>query len=322
MRRNIILCVSIVLIFILIPVLFSDKKEITQTVNEAEKIETKNKQIIKLYHHQTGEVEEVYIEDYLCNVIAAEMPANFEVEALKAQAIVARTYTMHKVKQGSKHENADICDEASCCQAWISKEDRYAKWEDGTEEQNWLKIRNAVAETEGKVITYNGEYINAFFHANSGGTTENVINVWGGTGYPYLQAVETSGEETYTQYSSTAVLSRQDFISKIIVYHPDFVIDFEKEDCIQILEHTEAGRVKTIKIGNLQLGGAEVRNIFGLKSANFTIIKDAENITFNVIGSGHGVGMSQTGADSLAKQGKTCEEIIKHYYKGVEIEEI
>ena len=133
---------------------------------------------IKLLHAKTGEVEEVKLDDYLCNVVSAEMPADFELEALKAQAIVARTYTIYKI-QNKKHSNADICDDSSCCQAWISKEDRLNRWDESLRESNWAKIEQCVYGTAGKIITYNNQPINAFFHSNSGGTTELPVNVWG-----------------------------------------------------------------------------------------------------------------------------------------------
>ena len=158
---------------------------------------------IKLLHHKTGEIEELGIDEYLYGVVSAEMPVDFELEALKAQSLVARTYTLYKVKgNNGKHDNADICDDSGCCQAWISKEDRFAKWDLNVQEENWNKIVNAVNSTAGKIITYNGEPINAFFHSNSGGSTEIPLNVWGGSGYPYLQVVETAGEDAYSQYSS------------------------------------------------------------------------------------------------------------------------
>ena len=144
--------------------------------------------------------------------------------------------------------------------------------------------------------------------------------MWGGSGYPYLQAVETSGEDAYTQYKSELILTKDEFIEKIKNEHEDFEIDFSKEDCIKINEYTEGGRVKRIKIGNLELSGVEVRSLLGLRSANFTFSIEKDNIKFEVLGYGHGVGMSQTGADSLAKQGKNYEEIIKHYYTEVQIE--
>lgn len=249
------------------------------------------------------------------------MPANFEIEALKAQAIVARTYTAYKMYKGSKHENADICDDSKCCQAWISKENRLARWNEAEKENNWNKIETAVKETSGKIITYNGEPINAFFHSNSGGTTEKVSNVWGGTDYPYLQSVATSGEDVYTQYSSNITLTKQEFQEKLQAAHPEIIIDWNEENPIQITEYTESGRVKTLKVGNINISGVEARTIFGLKSAKFSI-EVGENISFNVVGYGHGVGLSQTGADAMAKTGATAEQIINHYYTDVKIENI
>lgn len=263
------------------------------------------------------------MDEYLYGVVSAEMPASFEEEALKAQAVVARTYTIYKiVNNDGKHEDSDICDDSSCCQAWISKEDRLDKWDDDEKEENWEKIVNAVNSTQGKIITYEGEPINAFFHSNSGGETEAPIDVWGGSGYPYLQSVSTSGEDAYSQYSSEATFTKEEFEEKIKEVHSDFKIDFDEEDCIEIKEYTEGNRVKTIKIGNLELSGVEVRNILGLRSANFTFEITDKEITFEVIGYGHGVGMSQTGADSMAKSGSSYEDIIHHFYTDVEIEDM
>ncbi len=276
---------------------------------------------IKLLHKKTNEIEEVNLDDYLCNVVSAEMPVDFENEALKAQAIVARTYTIYKAKN-PKHENSDICDDSTCCQAWISKEDRLLKWPEDKRENNWKKIQEAVKETKGKIITYNNEPINAFFHSNSGGTTEVPANVWGGSNYPYLQVVQTSGEEGYSQYASEVEFTNEELINKLKVKYKDIKIDFNKEEDIKILEYTNSNRVKTIKFGNHEIAGVEARTVFGLKSTNFEIIKEQGKIKFYVKGYGHGVGMSQTGADTMAKEGKTCEEIIKHFYVGVSIENL
>ena len=282
--------------------------------------EYKKYNTVKLLHTKTNVVEEIPIDKYLYGVVSAEMPANFEKEALKAQSIVARTYTLYKILQNNgKHEGADICDDSSCCQSWISKVDRLNKWEEDTREANWNKIVSSVEETKGKIITYEGKPINAFFHSNSGGTTEVPVNVWGGTNYPYLQTVETSGEDAYTQYYSEVKLSKDELINKMKNNYNDFEINFEDESQIQIMEYTNSGRVKTIKIGNKNLSGVEVRALFSLKSANFQVKKENDEIIFSVLGYGHGVGMSQTGADSLAKEGKNAEEIIKHFYTGVDI---
>lgn len=277
---------------------------------------------IKLLHKKDKKIEEIPLDEYLLGVVSAEMPANFEQEALNAQALVARTYTIYSIKRNkNKHEGADICDSSTCCQAWISKEDRLARWNEDVREEYWNKIVKAVNTTKGKVITYNGDVIDAFFHSNSGGITEIPINVWGGTNFPYLQSVQTSGEEGYSQYSSEVTLTQEELINKIRAKHSDFNIDISQQDSVKILEYTEAGRVKNIQIGNLKLSGVEVRSLLGLKSTNFKIEINNGKVTFIVTGYGHGVGMSQTGADSMAKQGNNYEEIIKHFYTGVEITE-
>ena len=329
MRKLIIYIIMFVLLCFFIPVIFTRRPEAKTT----EKIDDENVSIekqsytyqnygtVRLLHAQTGEVETLNLDEYLYGVVSAEMPADYETEALKSQAIVARTYTVYKMYVGSKHENADICDDSNCCQAWISREDRFAKWNEEDREKNWNKIVDAVDSTAGKIITYNGEPINAFFHSNSGGSTETVANVWGGTDYPYLQSVETSGEEGYKQYSSSVVLSRDELIQKLQGAYPDIQINFDEENAIQITEYTDSGRVKTVKFGNTNISGIEARAIFELKSTKFGV-DVGENITFNVVGYGHGVGMSQTGADAMAKTGATAEQIISHYYTDVTIENI
>ena len=251
------------------------------------------------------------------------MPARFELEALKAQATVARTYTIYQMtNNSSKHPNADMCDDFNCCQAWISKDERIAKWDAKEAETNWQKIVQAIDSTKGKIVTYNKQPINAFFHANSGGVTESSLNIWGGIDYPYLKSVETSGEEGYTQYASEVTLTKQELLDKLQEQYKDCTIDFTAQDCIGILDYTTSGRVKTIKFGNKEIAGTEARTLLGLKSTNFTITQEGENIKFSVIGYGHGVGMSQTGADALAKAGSNYETIIKHFYTDVEIIEV
>ena len=324
MRRVFIIILSIVILIFLIPIIFTTRRTIDTSSTNIELVDydySKYK-TIKLLHKDKNEVEEVNLDEYITNVISAEMPVTYDLEALKAQAIVARTYTIYKITTSKKHENADICDKSTCCQAWISREDRFKKWDEDKRNENWNKIVQAVNETVGKIITYEGKPINAFFHANSGGKTEVPFYVWGGTGYPYLQVVETSGEENYSGYKSEAKFTKEEFIEKIKKEHEDFEIDFKEENCIQIIERDNSNRVVTVKIGNLKLSGVETRTLLGLRSANFTIEINKDEILFKVIGYGHGVGMSQTGADSLAKQGKNYEEIIKHFYTGVEIIEM
>lgn len=335
MKKFIIYMVSFIFICFILPA-FLTKQEMKTAENsqEAETQEENQKEetneqynyekygTISLLHKDTGEVEQVELDTYLCNVVSAEMPADYELEALKAQAIVARTYTIYKV-QNKKHEEADICDDSTCCQAWISKEDRLARWEENVRESNWAKIEECVNSTKGKIITYDNKPINAFFHSNSGGTTELPVNVWGGgSNLPYLQVVETAGEEGYTQYSSEVEITNEELLEKLKTKYSDIAIDFANDEDIKIIEYTDSGRVRTIKFGNHELSGVETRTLLGLRSTNFAITKQDGSIKFSVKGYGHGVGMSQTGADSMAKEGKTCEEIITHFYVGVEIKDI
>ena len=147
-------------------------------------------------------------------------------------------------------------------------------------------------------------------------TTCSIKKVW------YLQVVETSGEENYSQYSSEVTISKEELKNKMLEKYQDFTIDYNDSACIGILEYTESGRVKTIKIGNKNLSGVEVRTIFSLKSANFEVSIEGDNIKFAVKGYGHGIGMSQTGADSLASSGSNYEDIIHHFYIGVEIKDM
>ena len=334
MKKTVYYFIAILFLCFILPALLTNTKtkqssndeivnnEDNSMINAKENGYTYNKYgVIKLLHKKTNEVEEVEIDKYLCNVVAAEMPVDFEKEALKAQAIVARTYTIYKINN-RKHDNADICDDSTCCQAWVDKEERFKRWESDVENK-WNKIEQCVDETKGKIITYQNQPINSFFHSNSGGKTELPTDVWGGnSSIPYLQVVETAGEEGYKQYSSEVEITNQELLDKLKQKYSDIQIDFSNAEDIKILEYTSSGRVKTIKFGNHNLSGTEVRSLLSLKSTNFEIEKQEEKIKFIVKGYGHGVGMSQTGADSMAKSGSTAEEIIKHFYTGVELTDV
>ena len=335
--KKVAICfISFIFVCFILPGLLTIQKK--EVLSEAEIIENTNQQLqteenmpyeynkyatIRLLHQKTGEVEELPIDTYLYSVVSAEMPVDYELEALKAQAVVARTYTIYQISNSNgKHEGADICDDSTCCQAWISKEDRLARWDESVRENNWNKIAQAVDSTAGKIIVYDGKPIDAFFHSNSGGKTELPVNVWGGSEFPYLQSVETSGEDAYTQYSSSVTMTKMDLLNKLKEKHPEVQIDFNADDAIKILEYTDGGRIRTIKFGNIEISGVEARSILGLKSANFEVKIEGENVIFTVKGYGHGVGLSQTGSDSMAKSGSNYEEIIKHFYTNVEIKDI
>lgn len=203
MRKILGVLIIIILVCFLIPIIFTRKFEVIQSSAKVDlNIEEKNVSKsynykdytnIKLLHTINNTIEEVKLDEYLCGVVSAEIPVQYNKEAIKAQAVVARTYTIYTIiKNKGKHLDADICDSASCCQAWISKEDRMSKWEEREKIENWNKIVQSVNETIGEVITYEGKIINAVYHANSGGKTEVATGVWSGSDYPYLQSVETS----------------------------------------------------------------------------------------------------------------------------------
>ena len=324
MKKILLYFVFVIILMITMPIVFTDNFNKTEeTSGEEAKVEYEKANygdfsVLKLLHQDTGQVEEIEFDTYLYGVVSAEMPASYELEALRAQAVVARTYTIYKMVNGSKHENADICDSSLCCQAWISKENRLARWEEEKREEYWNKIVDSVDSTSGRYVAYQGQPINAFFHSNSGGLTELPVNVWGGS-YPYLQVVATSGEESYNGYASEIEISKDELIQKMLEKYPNFAINFDEINCIQILDLTESRRVKTMKIGNVSLSGIEARTIFGLKSAKFEFEISGNIVKFKVIGYGHGVGLSQNGSDALAKQGMTYQDIIRYYYKDVEI---
>lgn len=245
MKKILLYFIFVIILMITMPIVFTDNFKPTEETSteevpvEYEKANYGDLSTIRLLHQETGQVEELEFDTYLYGVVSAEMPASYELEALRAQAVVARTYTIYKIVNGSKHENADICDSSLCCQAWISKESRLARWEEEKRDEYWNKIVNAVDSTSGRYVSYEGQPINAFFHSNSGGITELPVNVWGGS-YPYLQVVATSGEENYTGYSSEIQVSKDELIQKMLEKYSNFQINFEEVNCIQILDLTES----------------------------------------------------------------------------------
>lgn len=281
---------------------------------------------VKVYINTEDKVVEMPLEEYIKQVVAAEMPAEFGIEALKAQAVVARTYTygrMNKVyvPKDDTHKGADICTDPAHCQAWISKQDAMKKWGIFSGYKYWNKIDRAVNETRHAILTYEGQVINALFHSNSGGKTENAEEVWGGKSVPYLRSVASMGEEAYDDFETTVFVKEKDFRALLKNEYPDIQFGEDIMKDIKIIDYTEGGRVRNIKVGSLELKGTDIRRVFSLKSANFSIEReDDETLKITTIGYGHGVGMSQWGANYLAEKGYTYEEILKYYYKGVELE--
>lgn len=269
---------------------------------------------IKLLITSTNEVIEISLDDYLTGVLVGEVPSTYEDEALKAQAVVARTYTLYKLQNSSNsHENADMCDDINHCQAYKTKEYAMQCWDDDVERVKWNKLENAVKSTSGEVITYKNNLINAFFHAHSGGMTEDVKYIWGREEIPYLKSVKS--EEGYL-YEDKVVVSKDDFFNIVKNKYNDFddtVINYS------VKKLTPSGRVDEMMIGNKLLAGTEVRTLYGLRSTYFSIKEEEGNIVFITNGYGHGIGMSQEGANYMAQNGSNYEEIIKHYYTDVDI---
>ncbi len=275
---------------------------------------------VSVYIKKEDKVIEKKESQYLKEVVSAEMPASFELEALKAQAVAARSYlrsrqTAYKISgRPAEHKGADMCTDPTHCKAWISEEERRESW--GTEAgKNWDKISRAVDETKGEVITYNDEVISAVFHSTSSGKTESSKDVWGGE-RPYLVSVESPGDSLSPKYKSEKEMSLSEF-EKTAKENIEGV-DFSK-GIIGKIVRSDAGGILTIEIGGVAVKGTVFRKIYDLRSTNAEISIDGKSVKFDVTGFGHGVGMSQYGANYLAGQGKTYKEILQTYYTGVEI---
>ena len=265
-------------------------------------------------------VEIMALDVYLQGVVRGEMPASFELEALKAQAAAERTYIYYQLAAGRKeaHPNADVCTDPSCCNAWLSEEAAREKW--GGDFDGWeSRIEEAVAATDGQVALYDGQPILAVFHSSSAGKTAGAGDVWSGD-MPYLRSVDSpEGEETVPNYYSAAEFTAAEAKALLAQAHPELTFSGGPDKWFGAVEKDESGRVGTVEVCGAPLRGVEVRRIFSLRSACFTIDAAAERVTFRVTGYGHGVGMSQYGANELARQGKTWQEILMWYYADITV---
>lgn len=297
---------------------FNEKaKNVENNKDEKSENEIYSSNKIKLLLTETNQVVELDFEDYIKGVLIGEVPISYELEALKAQAVVARTYTMYKLKNAtSKHAfDADMCDDINCCQAYKTKEYAFASWDDAEENEKWAKLEEAVNSTRGEVIEYNGELINAFFHAHSGGTTEDAKYLWGKNPIPYLVSVD--GKEGYV-YQDTKTYTKAELMELLKGEVPSS----SGEYTFEIKDYTGSGRVNQLAVNGINMDGAHFRSLTGIKSTNFRIEQSGDTITFYTVGYGHGVGMSQEGANQMAIDGSNYMDIIKHYYTGVEVKKI
>ena len=263
---------------------------------------------ISLYDRASGKTEELPLEEYLIGVVGAEMPASFPLEALKAQAVAARTYAVRHMTAfgGSGCSGADICTDSGCCQSYKSTEQLREKF--GGEAERYMdKLRQAVYETEGEYAAYRGEPIEALYHSSAGGRTEDAQNVFSAA-LPYLIGVDSPGEETAGKYAAEVTVSLGEFTNRV-----------NKKWPAAKLKKNRLG--EQVKVVSRYDSGRELRRLFDLNSANFTL-SIGEKVTIRTKGYGHGVGMSQYGARAMALEGAGYEEILKHYYTGVEIEKV
>ncbi|WP_353093751.1 stage II sporulation protein D [Tissierella praeacuta] len=282
---------------------------------------------VKIYDAKNDKADDINIEEYVKGVVAAEMPAEFHMEALKAQAVAARTYAISrsiKYKDGHpSHLSAPLCNGIHC-QAYLSLSQLKEIHGDAWVEKYWTKIEDAVNSTRNLGIFYNGQIVEPLYHSTSGGRTEDVQDVFA-VEVPYLKSVSSPYEEEAPKFKNTITLTTDEFIEKIKAKYPDTSINKDNlHEKIKLIERTMTGRVKKVAIDQIIMDGRDLRDLLSLNSTNFTISLDKRLniIEIETYGSGHGVGMSQWGANGMGKNGSTFEEILKHYYTGIEIKEI
>ena len=253
------------------------------------------------------------LEEYVAGVVAAEMPAAFPEEALKAQAVAARTYAVRTIDNADFQLNTD-----DIGQAFITKETMLKNWGDNYDAY-YKKISDAVDSTKGEVMEYNGEPILAVFHSTSAGETETAGNIWN-YDLPYLVSAESEGDTYAPGYEVSAVFTPSDIIAKIKEKYPEFSAEesglFKS---IAINSRSDAGYVTSVAVGNMSFTGKQLREALGLRSANFTVEDDNGSIVFITKGFGHGAGMSQYGAKYMAENGSDYKQILNHYYKDITI---
>lgn len=275
--------------------------------------------VVKLAR-QDGRVEELALEDYLWGVVAAEMPASFELEALKAQAVAARTYTMNlRAAAVPRHEGAEICDQASCCQAYVDRAEAEARW--GLQAKSCAeRITRAVEETRGLVILSDGVPIQAVFFSSAPGRTADAVEVWGNE-VSYLHGVDSPEGEEVPNYHTQVSIGADDLRARVLERYPQARLDGDGAGWFQDIQTGPSGLVTSLRLGGAAMSGAEVRTLLGLRSAAFTVDFADGTFLFSVTGYGHGVGMSQYGANALARQGRDFREILAWYYQGTTVQE-
>lgn len=267
-----------------------------------------------------SKIVEMTMAEYLSGVVRGEMPATFEAQALAAQAVAERTYIYYQMSGGHKeaHPDADICMDHTCCNAWVSEEQAREKWGKNADSYE-KKIEEAVQSTDGQVMLYQDRPILAVFHSSSAGVTAGSGDVWT-SDLPYLTSVKSpETAESVPNYYSVKTVSAEEFRTTFLAAYPEAELSGETSGWFGEPVENDSGRVESIRVGGVSVEGTEMRALFSLRSACFTVETTEGEVSFHVTGYGHGVGMSQYGANELAKEGKSWQEILAWYYTGVTI---
>lgn len=281
---------------------------------------------VAVFDMATNALIQMPLESYVCSVVAAEMPASYHLEALKAQAVAARTRVVEQcLEEGgggcSLHPGADICTDSAHCQGFASVAACQDKW--GNEFEVYReRVAQAVVATTGQIITYEGKPITVLYHAISGGTTEDAQTVFSQS-LPYLVSVESKGEEAARGYTTDTSFTFDEAAALLQEAFPQIPITADVlRQAFVIGEYTPTGRVDTLYFGDAMVSGADFRKALSLRSTWFSITMDQDRITFHQRGYGHGVGMSQAGANAMAAENESYKTILSHYYQGTEIAQL
>lgn len=301
MIKKILLFSSLIIIipFVVVMVFIKDD-EITFNFSQSS--------VVRVKDEETNTISYIPIEEYVVGVVAGEMPTNFEIEALKAQAVAARSYVMKQMERNIK-KDYDVVDTVKN-QVYLNKEYLISVWKESYIEKI-NKIKTAVLETKGEYISSNGKVAEALFFSTSPGVTENSEDVFENK-VSYLRSVDSIWDKISPVYSTTTTYTLEEFYNLLN-------LDYKQDLNIKITNKTSTGRIKKIKINNKELTGSYIYSKLGLKSTFFEIIIEDNNIIIKSKGYGHGVGMSQYGAQGMALEGYNYQEILKHYYTGIEI---
>lgn len=261
--------------------------------------------------NKSSAVEQMDLNTYIVGVLLGELPADFDVETMKAQAVVARTYALKRQTTAQKHSGA-VCTESACCQAYCGIDDYLAK---GGRQETVDKVTSAVNATAYQILTYNNQLIEATYFSCSGGRTEDAVAVWGAE-IPYLQAVDSPGEEQAAHYTDSVQFSKQEFANLLQINPKGQLATWFGN-----VTYTNGGGVDTIVIGGKTFQGTDLRKLLGLRSTAFTVTVIGDSVHIVTKGFGHRVGMSQYGAEAMAVRGENYAQILSHYYPGTALKD-